>query len=52
MKLEKGRIIMNKLMTRLLNLPGVIVEKKQETENTLILFVKSAKQIAASVVVK
>ncbi len=32
---------MNKLMTRILNLPGVIVEEIQSTENILILFVKS-----------
>jgi len=31
----------NKLLTKLLNLPGVIVEDSQETEDTLILFVKS-----------
>lgn len=37
---------MNRLMTQLLNLPGVIVEDKQETKNTLILFVKSDKKTA------
>ena len=37
---------MNKLMTQLLNLPGVIVEDKQETENTLILFVKADNKTA------
>ncbi|WP_041780129.1 hypothetical protein [Allocoleopsis franciscana] len=33
-------------MTKLLNLPGVIVEDNQQTEDTLILFVKSAKKTA------
>ena len=33
---------MNKLMTRILNLPGVIVEEIQERKKILILFVKSA----------
>ena len=37
---------MNKLMTRILNLPGVIVEEIQETENILILFVKSTNKTA------
>jgi transposase len=37
---------MNKLMTKILNLPGVVVEKIQETENTLILFVKSTNKTA------
>jgi transposase len=37
---------MNKLMTKLLNLPGVIVEDNQQTEDTLILFVKLAKKTA------
>lgn len=39
-------MIMNKLMTRIINLPGVVVEKIQETENTLILFVKSTNKTA------
>jgi hypothetical protein len=44
---------MNRLMTKLLNLSGVIVEDNQQTEDTLILFVKSAKkQRLAPVVVK
>ena len=37
---------MNKLMTRILNLPGVIVEEIKERENILILFVKSASKRA------
>ncbi len=37
---------MNRLMTKLLNLPGVIVEDNQQTEDTLILFVKLAKKTA------
>ena len=37
---------MNKLITRILNLPGVIVEDIQERENILILFVKSASKRA------
>lgn len=37
---------MNRLMTKLLNLSGVIVEDNQQTEDTLILFVKSAKKTA------
>ncbi|XWK89384.1 MAG: hypothetical protein U7127_04785 [Phormidium sp.] len=36
----------NSLLTKLLNLPGVIVESNQETEDTLILFVKSEKKTA------
>ncbi|WP_228061814.1 transposase family protein [[Phormidium] sp. LEGE 05292] len=36
----------NRLLTKLLNLPGVIVESNQETEDTLILFVKSEKKTA------
>jgi len=34
----------NRLLTKLLNLPGVIVEESQETEDTLILFVKLEKK--------
>ena len=37
---------MNRLMTKLLNLPGVIVEDNQQTEDTLILFVKLDKKTA------
>jgi transposase len=37
---------MNKLMTNLLNLPGVLVEDIQQTEDTLILFVKSDRKTA------
>ncbi|HLO47477.1 MAG TPA: transposase family protein [Kamptonema sp.] len=37
---------MNKLMTKLLNLPGVLVENSQQTEDTLIFFVKSDKKTA------
>ena len=36
----------NRLLTKLLNLPGVIVESSQETEDTLILFVKSEQKTA------
>ena len=36
----------NKLLTNLPNLPGVIVEESQETEDTLILFVKAKKKTA------
>lgn len=39
---------MNRIMSQLLNLPGVVVEKSQQTENLLILFlfVKSDKKTA------
>lgn len=37
---------MNRLMTKLLNLPGVLVENSQQTEDTLIFFVKSDKKTA------
>ena len=37
---------MNRLMTKLLNLPGVLVENSQQTEDTLILFVKSDQKTA------
>ena len=37
---------MNRIMSKLLNLPGVVVEKSQQTEDTLILFVKSDKKTA------
>ncbi|MFB2836880.1 ISL3 family transposase [Floridanema evergladense] len=36
----------NRLLTKLLNLPGVIVEESQETEDTLILFVKAENKTA------
>ncbi len=35
-EVKKIRIVMNKLMTEILNLPGTIVEEIQEIENTLI----------------
>jgi transposase len=37
---------MKKMMTQVLNLPGVIVEKTQQTEDTLIFFVKSEQKTA------
>ncbi len=37
---------MNRLMTKLLNLPGIIVEDSKEIEGTLILSVKVSKKTA------
>lgn len=37
---------MNRLMTKLINLPGVGVENSQQTEDTLILLVNSDKKTA------
>jgi transposase len=37
---------MNKTMTQLLNLPGGLVENIQETESTLIFFVRAEKKTA------
>ncbi len=37
---------MNKIMTQLLNLPGVLVENIQQTESTLIFFVRAEKKTA------
>ncbi|HBR73982.1 MAG TPA: hypothetical protein DEA78_09780, partial [Cyanobacteria bacterium UBA11159] len=45
-QVTKTEIIMNKLMTRILNLPGVIVAEIQSIENILILFVKSTNKTA------
>lgn len=38
--------MVDRLMTKQLNLPGVVVEKSQETKDTLILFVKLEKKTA------
>jgi transposase len=37
---------MNKVLTEILNLPGIIVESYQQTEETLILSVKANKKTA------